>query len=72
MTNMTNEPDPLPRWIYDSPDSGTEMSVNHPHRSGECPDAENVRRATKANLAAELLLAWVGWAEERWRAAHDE
>lgn len=65
MNNQTTDPEPLPRWIYDNPDTGTEMSTNHPHHSGECPDAENVRPATKANLVAELRAAWIGWAEER-------
>lgn len=54
-----------PRWIFHSPDSGTEMSVDHPVHSGEHPDAEDIRPATKANLAAELNDAWVAWADDR-------
>ena len=33
-------------YVFDSPDSGEEYSPNHPIKSGECPDAENVRPAT--------------------------
>ena len=54
-----------PRWLYENPDTGTEMSVGHPVRSGECEDAWNIRRATVANLADTLRCAWEDWAEAR-------
>ena len=61
-----------PRWLFHNPDSGTEMSVDHPVRSGECPDAENIRPASKASLAEELKMAWEAWAEDRARIAELE
>jgi hypothetical protein len=48
----------LPRWLYYNPDTGTEMSADHPVQSGECPDAEDIRPATKENLAKALREAW--------------
>lgn len=44
-------------WLYIS-DDGIEWSANHPVRSGEVPDARNIRPATAANLIAELKNAW--------------
>lgn len=45
-------------WLFFNPDTGTEFSPSHPVDSGECPDAEQVREATAANLLAELTDAW--------------
>lgn len=33
-------------WVFWNPDSGEEYSANHPVDSGECEDAENIRRST--------------------------
>lgn len=45
-------------WIYRSPDTGTEISDNHPIDSGECPDAENVREASASELRQVLQQTW--------------
>ena len=50
-------------WLYYNPDAGPEFSEQHPIRSGEVPDAENVRRATVANLKDALFAAWQVLAE---------
>ena len=45
-------------WLYLNPDTGIEFSVQHPIKSGEVEDAENVRPATAKNLVSLLLDAW--------------
>lgn len=45
-------------WLYQNPDTGTEYSQQHPIKSGEVPDAENVRPANRKNLLAALLAEW--------------
>ena len=45
-------------WLYQNPDTGIEWSEQHPVRSGEVPDAENVRPATADALRELLLEAW--------------
>lgn len=51
-------------WLFFNPDTGTEWSEDHPHESGEVPDAENVRPATAAALQEQLIEAWQGISEE--------
>lgn len=34
-------------WMFLNPDTGVEWSNSHPVRSGECPDALHIRRATE-------------------------
>lgn len=55
-------------WLYHCPDSGLEWSEDHPHESGQCTDATDVRPATVENLKATLLDSWEAWAEDRERA----
>lgn len=55
-------------WLYHCPDSGLEWSEDHPHESGQCTDATDVRPATVENLKAQLLDSWEAWAEDRERA----
>lgn len=45
-------------WLFHNPDTGVEFSESHPLKSGEVPNATDVRRATAAALLAELLLTW--------------
>lgn len=45
-------------WLYHKPATGIEFSERHPIKSGEVPDAENVRPATDENLLSELMLSW--------------
>lgn len=47
-------------WLYLNPDTGLELSEQHPITSGEVPDAEKVREATAEVLANELRCAWLG------------
>ena len=44
-------------WLFHNPDTGTELSINHPVESGECPDAANIRRTSVKELEVELRLA---------------
>ena len=34
-------------WVYLNPHAGLEYARYHPKHSGECPDAEDVRRSTE-------------------------
>ncbi len=54
---------PWSGWLFFNPDTGTELSENHPVRSGECDDAEDIRPATKRALRDELVSAWRALAE---------
>ena len=35
-------------WVYFNPDGGFEYACSHPVRSGECPDAEDIRQSTES------------------------
>lgn len=37
-------------WVFFNPDTGEEISKEHPVRSGECPDAINIREATDCEV----------------------
>lgn len=50
-------------WVYFNPDSGWEYSREHPKRSGECENAQSVRRSTEQE---DNLWSW--W-QEQWRRA---
>jgi hypothetical protein len=52
-------------WLFFNEDTGTEWSESHPVRSGECPDAKDIKPATLQNLKDELFVAWQGWEEAR-------
>jgi len=51
-------------WVFQNPDSGLEYSPNHPKLSGECPDADSVRRATEME---DIL--WAAYQAE-WKRAN--
>lgn len=50
-------------WVFWNPDSGEEYSPNHPVESGECDDAEHIRKATGQEDAL-----WAGMQEQFKRA----
>jgi hypothetical protein len=50
-------------WVFWNPDSGEEYNPNHPVESGECDDAENIRKSTSTEDAL-----WAGMQEEFKRA----
>ncbi|EPX83868.1 hypothetical protein Salmuc_01643 [Salipiger mucosus DSM 16094] len=52
-------------WIFRNPDTGTEISSNHPVESGECPDAEDVRPASARELRQEIEDTWEQGAEDQ-------
>ena len=45
-------------WIFFNPDTGIELSDQHPIDSGECPDATRIWPATAPTLAEFLKEAW--------------
>lgn len=48
-------------WVYLHPEDGWSYSQEHPKHSGECPDAEGVRKATEMedHLWKEYQAEWV-------------
>jgi hypothetical protein len=57
---MSDAPNAAPAaltWLFYNPDSGWELSANHPVKSGECEDALSVERVSKV-VADCLRDAW--------------
>lgn len=50
-------------WVFWNPDTGEEYSQNHPIESGECDDAEHIRKSTRQEDAL-----WAGMQEQFKRA----